>query len=117
MHHKIQWRYFAALLIPSLVILLLAVWLTFYTHSRGMEAMRRDVEKSNLRVAQSIAENIDTLLEQIRLNASNPVSYTHLDVYKRQALLFECRKNTKLHNHGKHLSRSGFQHFSDHQKT
>lgn len=71
MHHKIQWRYFAALLIPSLVILLLAVWLTFYTHSRGMEAMRRDVEKSNLRVAQSIAENIDTLLEQIRLNASN----------------------------------------------
>lgn len=71
MHHKIQWRYFAALLIPSLVILLLAVWLTFYTHSRGMEAMRKDVEKSNLRVAESIAENIDTLLEQVRQSASN----------------------------------------------
>lgn len=71
MHHKIQWRYFAALLIPSLVILLLAVWLIFYTHSRGIEAMQQDVEKSNLRVAESIAENMDMLLEQIRLNASN----------------------------------------------
>ena len=33
---------------------------------------------------------IDNLLEK----ADTPVSYTHLDVYKRQVLFYPCRLNT-----------------------
>lgn len=71
MHHRIQWRYFAALLIPSVIILALAMGLTLYTHSQGLKAVRQDIEKSSLRVTESISDNLDTLLDQIRVNSSN----------------------------------------------
>lgn len=71
MHSKILGRYFATLLIPSVVILLLSLALTLYTHSQGMKAIQQDIEKSSQRVTESISDNIDTLLEQIRMNSSN----------------------------------------------
>ena len=66
-----QRRYFAVLFFPFLIILCLAIWLTFFSHGKGMQAMRNDVEGSRLSVAQSVAANIDTLIEQVRLNAAN----------------------------------------------
>lgn len=71
MHHRIQWRYFAALLIPPVIILVLALALTLYTHSQGLKAVRQDIEKSSQRVTESISDNLDTLLDQIRVNSSN----------------------------------------------
>ena len=71
MRQKMQRRYFAVLFFPFLTILCLAIWLTFFSHGKGMQAMRNDVEGSRLSVAQSVAANIDTLIEQVRLNAAN----------------------------------------------
>ena len=71
LRRKMQRRYFAVLFLPFLVILCLAIWLTFFSHGKGMQAMRNDVEGSRLSVAQSVAANIDTLIEQVRLNAAN----------------------------------------------
>jgi two-component system response regulator YesN len=70
-HPRIQRRYFAALLIPTLLLLVLAAGPTMYIHAKGMETMKRDVEKSRIRVTESISNNIDTLLGQIRLSAAN----------------------------------------------
>ena len=71
LRQKMQRRYFAVLFFPFLIILCLAIWLTFFSHGKGMQAMRNDVEGSRLSVAQSVAANIDTLIEQVRLNAAN----------------------------------------------
>ena len=45
----------------------------------------RDYEKNNLFIRQAYQEVLDFQLEEQRLRrALEPVSYTHLDVYKRQ---------------------------------
>lgn len=71
MRRRIQQRYIAILLIPFVLVISLAGWLTYYAYHRGVQVMRQDVEKSSLRMAESMSSNVDTLIGQIQLSATN----------------------------------------------
>ena len=52
MRHRMQWRYFAVLLIPLVMILSIAVALISMTHNQGVAAMRKDVETNRMLLTQ-----------------------------------------------------------------
>ena len=49
-----------------------------------------DTSTDSLRNVQATLTEVGTTLDTVSLTASNAVSYTHLDVYKRQALAQKC---------------------------
>lgn len=71
MQKKMHRHYFVLLLVPSLVILLLGLWMTFYTHSTSMESMQQYVAESSLRATESLAVNIDSLIRHVELSGMN----------------------------------------------
>ena len=71
MRHRMQWRYFAVLLIPLVMILSIAVALISITHNQGMAAMRKDVETNRMLLTQSVADSLSTLIEQIRQSSTS----------------------------------------------
>lgn len=68
---KLQRRYFLVLLIPSMLILLLGMWITFYSHSHAMDTMQKDMEVSRQQTMESIGNGIDILFQQAAMNAVN----------------------------------------------
>ena len=74
MSQKMHRRYFILLLIPSLVILLLGVWMTFYAHNSSMRSMQHYTAESSLRATESMAVNIDSLLRRVKLSGMNIAS-------------------------------------------
>ena len=71
MWSKLQWRYFFILLIPSIVILLLGMGLTFYSHRHAMETMRRDMETARQQTIEIVSSGVDTLFKQASMTAVN----------------------------------------------
>lgn len=68
---RITWRFFLTLFLPMLVIMLLGVWLTSYTHNRGISSMQTTLEQSNQRTTESVAAGIDSLFNYGALSAVN----------------------------------------------
>lgn len=71
MWSKMQRRYFIVLLVPSMIILLLGMWLAFYSHRHGMDTMQRDMEISRQQAVESVGSAIDALFQQASMNAVN----------------------------------------------
>ena len=71
MWSKLQWRYFFILLIPSMVILLLGMELTFYSHRHAMETMQRDIETARQQTIEIVSSSVDALFKQASMTAIN----------------------------------------------
>ncbi len=64
-----QRRCFIVLLVPSMIILLLGMWLAFYSHRHGMDTMQRDMEISRQQAVESVDNGIDALFQQASIDS------------------------------------------------
>ena len=79
--------------LKGLVIFILLLILTFLFSAAAAAATVKDIKNNSLRIGDDIYElnntnsyTYENVLDSINRGGSKSVSYTHLDVYKRQIL-------------------------------
>lgn len=74
MFQRLHRRYFAWLLFPSLIILILTFIAFFHAQNTNLSAMQTNARKNNQQATTIMAESIGSLIQQTKLHATNLAS-------------------------------------------